>query len=81
MDYQPRFTPPELVPALLAAWRMTSVGWPVRTSAPAGVDPFSRYGRLMRAAALFATHKPGQTEAGAYKDLDGLVGPAVCLTA
>jgi len=52
---------------------MTAVGHSVDHSPlPEGVDPFSRYGRLLRATARFESRHPGVK--GAYKDLDTILG-------
>lgn len=70
--YRPRFVPAHLIEDLLFCWRMTAVGHTVGPGAPSGVDPFSRYGRMLRAVVLF-TSRNGDVP-GAYKDLDGLLG-------
>lgn len=70
--YTVRFVPTELVEDLLFAYRMTAVGHPVGQGCPKGVDPFGRYGRILRAVHSFETSHPGVR--GAYKDLDGLIG-------
>lgn len=72
-QYRVRFVPPGLVEELLFCYRRTAVGYAVGLGCPAGVSPFSRYGRLLRAVHAFEQRNPGVR--GAYKDLDGLLGP------
>lgn len=68
-----RFVPQDAIEDLLHCWRMTAVGHTIPPgSLPASVDPFSRYGRMLRAVALFEQMRPGIH--GAYKDLDALLG-------
>lgn len=71
--YKVRFVPAELVEDLLWQYRMTAVGHTVGPGCPEGVNPFSRYGRILRAVHAFEQRHPGVR--GAYKDLDGLIGP------
>jgi hypothetical protein len=71
----PRFVTQEQLSLLLDAWRLTAVGYPVADDgavAPS-VDPFCRYGRLMRAIKI-AERQVGYPLRGAYKDLDDALG-------
>ena len=72
---KPRFIPEEYLDEMFFCYRLTSVGhnnidYDVL---PEGVNPYSRYGRILRATALFKQRNPEIT-VSAYKDLDTLIG-------
>ena len=64
MNYKIRFIPQHLVEDLLFCWKLTAVGHSVAPNVvPSGVSEFGRYGRMLRAVALFEERNGKQPDA------------------
>ena len=64
----PRFVTKDEADLLLQCYRCTAVGYTIQDRLDRHINPFSRYGRILRAIRM-AERKLGRPIRGAYKDM------------